>query len=464
MDINYQFKLKDGKSDITSIRFQFYIDGQRFVYGTGQKIISKLWDSENQKPIKTKSVIKPYLETYPDLNTTQNNIEKRNAKILRLTIQWFANKSLTNDAPDLAELKEYLNSLVKTQRTKKISIGAKKTELYLDIIIKDFLRAISNGKKLTKKNKRYKLGTIKGYTSLSKVFGELQDHHNRRYTIEDITKDFAELWTNYMYDERNSSNTNVGKYHKNFKSVIKNKLEEIVLKNYDNEKNGLDLVLSDRQIARINLGLDSFQSVESDTTQVYLNKEELDILLKLEKGLTKDQIIAKDVFLVGCYTALRYSDYKRIKKEHIIEKRNRKYVELHQDKTGPKVTVPIRPELYQILSKYDFELPTTYEQRVNILIKEVCKIAKINSKVEIKKNKKGIDIFSTRYKYNLISTHTARRTGATLMYLAGENSKDIMTITGHKSLSSFEKYLRITDDQSLIRMEQSDFFNGRETA
>lgn len=39
-------------------------------------------------------------------------------------------------------------------------------------------------------------------------------------------------------------------------------------------------------------------------------------------------------------------------------------------------------------------------------------------------------------------THTARRTGATLMYLAGMDIYDIMKITGHTSPAVLKKYIR----------------------
>ena len=44
--------------------------------------------------------------------------------------------------------------------------------------------------------------------------------------------------------------------------------------------------------------------------------------------------------------------------------------------------------------------------------------------------------------YELICTHTARRTSATLMYLDGIAIYDIMKVTGHKSVTTLEKYIR----------------------
>ena len=45
-------------------------------------------------------------------------------------------------------------------------------------------------------------------------------------------------------------------------------------------------------------------------------------------------------------------------------------------------------------------------------------------------------------KYKLIHTHTARRTGATLMYLAGMDIYDIMKITGHSTPVMLKKYIK----------------------
>ena len=45
-------------------------------------------------------------------------------------------------------------------------------------------------------------------------------------------------------------------------------------------------------------------------------------------------------------------------------------------------------------------------------------------------------------KCDLVHTHTARRTGATLMYLSGMDIYDIMKITGHTSPAMLRKYIK----------------------
>jgi integrase len=62
-------------------------------------------------------------------------------------------------------------------------------------------------------------------------------------------------------------------------------------------------------------------------------------------------------------------------------------------------------------------------------------------------------------KYNLITTHTARRSGATNMFLAGIPAQSIMKITGHTTESSFMKYLRISKDANATLIANNPFFN-----
>ena len=54
----------------------------------------------------------------------------------------------------------------------------------------------------------------------------------------------------------------------------------------------------------------------------------------------------------------------------------------------------------------------------------------------------GRTSIQTHPKYALIHTHTARRTGATLMYLAGMDVFNICSVTGHSSIAMLKKYIK----------------------
>jgi hypothetical protein len=58
-----------------------------------------------------------------------------------------------------------------------------------------------------------------------------------------------------------------------------------------------------------------------------------------------------------------------------------------------------------------------------------------------------------------MSSHTARRTFATNAHLSGIAERDIMLITGHKTTSSFYKYIRSSSMENAIKIANHNFFN-----
>lgn len=64
-------------------------------------------------------------------------------------------------------------------------------------------------------------------------------------------------------------------------------------------------------------------------------------------------------------------------------------------------------------------------------------------------------------KCELVKTHTARRSGATNMYLAGIPTIAIMKITGHKTEKEFMKYIKITEEQTAMELMNHPYFAGQ---
>ena len=64
----------------------------------------------------------------------------------------------------------------------------------------------------------------------------------------------------------------------------------------------------------------------------------------------------------------------------------------------------------------------------------------------------------TYKKYQLIVTHTARRSGATNMYKGGVPSYELMKITGHKTEHNFLKYLRIDKKENAEILSKHPYF------
>ena len=94
MSINYKFDLKDPNSEKSSIKFRFDYKGKRFVYGTGQSIITKLWDHTTQRPTGTsdKKTLIPFLKDHPQIKTELENLSQRLENIISATKTFFGLK------------------------------------------------------------------------------------------------------------------------------------------------------------------------------------------------------------------------------------------------------------------------------------------------------------------------------------------------------------------------------------
>ena len=125
-------------------------------------------------------------------------------------------------------------------------------------------------------------------------------------------------------------------------------------------------------------------------------------------------------------------------------------INLRQKKTGVWVSIPAKDELKRILEKYSYRLPKVPDKSINLCIKEVARLSGVDSPVTIETTSGGRTSIQTHPKYALIHTHTARRTGATLMYLAGmamssEAGMDVFnlcSVTGHSSIAMLKKYIK----------------------
>jgi integrase len=189
-----------------------------------------------------------------------------------------------------------------------------------------------------------------------------------------------------------------------------------------------------------------FRSISSESDTKYLTPIEIKEIvdLDLKTNLKLDRV--RDMFIISCNTALRYSDIVKIKPEDIVDD----MIDITQFKTKDKVAIPIMKEVGRLLSKYNYSLPKISNQKFNEYLYEVVKKCK---GLEIEVTKKTIqgkqEIIIKKPKYEFISSHTARRSFATNEYMLRELSiQQIMSITGHKTERSFYKYIRMTPKEN----------------
>jgi site-specific recombinase XerD len=188
-----------------------------------------------------------------------------------------------------------------------------------------------------------------------------------------------------------------------------------------------------------------FSAPQVDGDAIYLNSDELDELYNLD--LTNNERLerTRDLFLIGCYTGLRYSDWAKVRFENIRGEN----LELITQKTNSRVSIPMPLNLKNILVKYNGTSPDMSNQKMNLYIKEVAEIL-VNKKIKSngKKNVLGLSVVVDTSKYKRLATHTARRSFATNLYLEGIPAATIMKITTHTTERNFLKYIRMTNNEA----------------
>ena len=311
----------------------------------------------------------------------------------------------------------------------------------LNQFIETFISEIKSGERLTSNETVYKHGTIKNYLNFKKTFAQYQKKRKVILDYEDITLDFYDDFVKYFISQKCSPNY-IGRHIKNLKAIMRAARD---LKLHNN------MEIDRKKFKTLKVKVDNIYLTESEIKKIH----ELD----LSKDATLDR--ARDVFLLGCYTAQRFSDYIRINENHIITlKDGSKAIKLNQLKTGKPVIIPIMPQLDEILKKYNYSIPKTYEQKVNEGIKKVGEMAKITELTTIEEIKGGKKVSKTVPKCLLIKTHTGRRSACTNMYNAHIRPIDIMKISGHTSERIFLTYIKIGEEENADNLSSHPYFNN----
>ena len=184
---------------------------------------------------------------------------------------------------------------------------------------------------------------------------------------------------------------------------------------------------------------------EKETLKVVLTPEEVQAVREVDLGGKQYLENVRKLFILSTLTGLRYSDYSRIKKEHVkTDNQRNKVLQIRQQKTGDLVELPLTDEACQIISDLiNDKIHPISNQKMNTYVKELCQIADISEEFETHDFRGKMVITQTKPKHKLVSTHTGRRTFATNLLLQGIPAEMVMKFTGHKDVVSFYKYVNI---------------------
>ena len=436
-EVRYHFYLKDTKSKVpTPINFVMNKGSFRRKVGVGEKILPLWWDIDNECAIE---------------DSRQKKAEKALAKRV--------NRNLTRLRADLDELFEEYNGVEK--------LSPNHTE-GIDIIEELYARAaaIIGGKintddaedKAARKtpsqffaefierwsrsaNKRTgiipKVETMWNYTNTLRRYTDYITDNGLRDSFAIFDEDFQTNFDDYLTNEQDLAMNTIVSSHSQLKTMLRSAYEKGYLRD------------------------PSFLHWTSKTinfTKIYLTDEELNAIysLNITEEMRKDNNIgseshileSRDLFIISSRTGLRYSDLKHINSATWNMEEGKESLTILVQKTSEKVKIPLHKQVIEIYNKYNGELPIVVDKsRYNEQIRLCAKLAGICNKVESFEWSKGRPIICAHLKYELVSSHTGRRSFATNLFLKCKSAHYVMSLTGHRTEENFKRYICVDQDQ-----------------
>jgi integrase len=193
---------------------------------------------------------------------------------------------------------------------------------------------------------------------------------------------------------------------------------------------------------------------------IYLDSDELKRIINLDIPEEKNYLRhVRDVFVFMCFTGLRYSDALNLRRSDI--KGNK--IEITTIKTNDSLIIELNKHSKAILDKYkdisfkdNKALPVISGQRMNDYLKDLAKMAHINEAVRMV-HYEGMNRIERVYpKYELITSHVARRTFVCRALAIGIPPNIIMKWTGHSDYKAMTPYIAIADNTKAAAMKKFD--------
>lgn len=394
MKIKFELrKEKITKSGLIPIQLIVRHSGKRIRKNTGLSVLEKHWDGHRVKPNLRKEKKNNYQLINIELQEIENKVQNLflHLKANNIAFTSKAFNELFNKVEDLTEEIDFFVS---------------------------FQEYIDEGKVTKSKN------TIKGQTTVKNFIKDFTVATNTELTFDNVNEDFFNEIRKYAFQKRKIKQN----YFAKIISVLKSYLNWATERNLNNNRD-----------------YEKFKASEHDVDIIYLTLDELMHLYNYEFEKDRHSHV-RDIYCLGCFTGLRFSDLSRlhlanISEDHII-------ISIQKTKTQNHA-IKLNKYAKAILAKYKdtiYEpLPSISSQKLNDYIKECCEIAEINQPITTHwfvGNKKHT---LTQPKYKFITSHTARKTFITNSLLLGMEPKAIKKIANIKKDAVLDKYMKVTE-------------------
>ncbi len=379
----------------------FMRDGkERLRMGTGLKITTKNWDEEKER-----------IKRNNEDSHHNNTLDALKGKLTDLF--FVAQKT---QVPDKLKYvyETAQKEMVLVNRTAR-SAETEPTESMILPHYEAFIERCSH---------KVKHSTLKSIRVVFNHYKSFSSHYKKNGLLrfEDITEAFYDAYVRYLFDSVGLTSSTVATNLKKFKQFLD--------------------YCSDRGLLHPSQYKHYFKwsKYNKESTLFALTDEDLRKLESVDLNDSPRLARVRDLFLIGCYTGLRFSDVSRLTKERFQDGK----IFMHTMKDGSNLYLPIMPRLQIVLNRYpDYVFPTISLDKMNKYLKEVGQRAELTGKhIVTRYNRKGEAVETTVEKYEALSTHAGRRTLITQSLLRGVPRDVVKAVSGHRDDDSFGRYVR----------------------
>ena len=272
--------------------------------------------------------------------------------------------------------------------------------------------------------KEYTKSTVTKFdTSINRLKEYIRScYHRDDIMLAELDGQFIRDFDFWLKTEKHCQNNSALKHLKNLKKVVR-------------------IALANDWIKK-----DPFYGIHFKQEEVnveFLSREELDILMNKEFAIQRLEQV-RDIFVFCCFTALAFVDVQQLSREHLIKDNNGTlWIRKPRQKTNQMCNIPVLSIPQRILRKYEDNaecikkgvlLPVISNQRMNAYLKEIADLCGITKR---------------------LTTHVARHTAATVVFLANDVSmENVSKILGHSNIRMTQHYAKVLDQTILRDMQE----------
>lgn len=428
MAVNFYLDKRTDKKGDAPIRMSITIRGARYLTSTGYKIAPTKWDGARQQVRRGCS------------NATGVTYAVINAALAKITDHFtgFENECITGDQrPNIDALKNEFAANFGRKSTAAVTPDEKPLTLfdYLDMFTAEMGEA-----------NQWTDGTRQKFAALKNHFVG----YNPELAFSDLDEKGLTAFVAYLRDEKQMKNTTIGKQV----GFVKWFLRWAMAKGYNNNTAFQTFAPKLKIAAKKVVFLDWEELMKVYNYSVPANG--VGVELQDADGNNYTKVVhdtaaiekTRDIFCFCCFTSLRYSDAANLKRSDI----EGDTLTITTIKTADTIRIELNKYAFSILEKYanrtdlnGFVFPHITNQRMNMYLKDLCELCGLNQPITQTYYKGSQRIEETAPKYELIGTHTGRRTFICNALMLGIPAEIVMKWTGHSDYKAMKPYVDVTN-------------------